>query len=550
MRETAEQLPLKPVISIVVPVYQTPERWLRRCLDSVLAQVYPHWELCLADDASPAPHVRRVLEEYSRRDPRVRVVFRERNGHISEASNSALELASGEFIALLDHDDELRPHALLEMAKAINRNPDWQLIYSDEDKIDQRGRRFAPYFKPDWNHELLLAQNCICHLAVYAAGLVSQVGGFRVGLEGSQDWDLALRCVERLSPRQIGHVPRILYHWRAIAGSTAMGVDQKGYASHAGLRAVSEHLHRIGAEADIEINPHGHLTVRRRMPGRAPRVSLVIPTRDKVELLRMSVGSILAKTEYPDFEIVVVDNQSTDPETLDYFRELEADPRVRVLEYDAPFNCSAINNHAVAHATGEVIGLVNNDIEVISHDWLQTLVAQAVRPEIGAVGAMLYYPDDTIQHAGVVLGIGGIAGHVYTGLPAGSPGQCGRALLAQEMSAVTAACLVIRKDVFKAVGGLDEQLSVAFNDIDFCLRVRASGYRNIWTPYARLYHHESASRGYEDTPEKVRRFDREVAFMRDRWGDTLLRDPSYNPNLTLDGACFGPAFPPRVGDPE
>lgn len=545
LRKQADGLVRKPLISIVMPVYKTPEEWLRRCIDSVLAQAYPHWELCIADDASPAPHVRRVLLEYMRRDARIRVVFRNTNGHIAAASNSALKIANGEYVALLDHDDELPPHALLEVAKAIQAHPEWKLIYSDEDKIDEEGRRFNPYFKPDWNYELFLSQNCICHLGVYHAELIAQVGGFRAGLDGSQDWDLALRCIERLCPQEIGHIPKVLYHWRAIAGSTALGVAQKDYACNAGWRAVTDHLQRTGVEARVEVADNGYMNVRRQLPAPAPKVSLVIPTRDKVELLRMCIQSILEKTDYPDYEILIVDNQSEERATLDYFAELASQPRVKVLRYNAPFNYSAINNFAVAAATGSIIGLVNNDIEVISPDWMGEMASQAVRPEIGAVGVMLLYPDGTIQHAGVILGIGGIAGHAYVGLPVETQGTCGRARLAQEMSAVTAACLFVRKAVFDEVGGLDERLSVAFNDIDFCLRVRAGGYRNLWTPYARLYHHESASRGYEDTPEKLARFKREVDFMRSRWGESLLRDPAYNPNLSLDTCHFDLAFPPR-----
>ncbi len=544
LQERIAGLSYQPLISILLPVYETRERWLRNCLDSVLGQAYPHWELCIADDASPSRYVRRVLEEYAGRDQRIHVKFRDSNGHISEATNSALALATGEYVALLDHDDELRPHSLFEMVLALNANPHWRLVYSDEDKIDEKGVRFAPYFKPDWNYELFLSQNCISHLGLFHTALVREVGGFRKGFEGAQDWDLALRCVERLEPAEIGHVPKVLYHWRAIAGSTALGVDQKDYAGVAGWRAVSEHLERTGQPARIEINPFGHLNVYRTLES-SPRVSLIIPTRDKVDLLRMCVQSILRKTDYPDYEILVIDNQSQEPATFEYFSELRSEPRVRVLHYDSPFNYSKINNYAVARATGAIIGLVNNDIEVITPEWMTILVSQAVRPEIGAVGAMLYYPNDTIQHAGVVLGMGSVAGHAYTGLPAGSNGQSGRALLAQEMSAVTAACLFVRKDIFDQVGGLDESLTVAFNDVDFCVRVLAAGYRNMWTPYAMLYHHESASRGYEDTPEKIARFDSEIKIMLSRWGDSLLADPSYNPNLTVAGAAFELAFPPR-----
>ena len=543
LRVAAESLPVRPLLSVVMPVYQTPEKWLRRCIDSVLDQAYGHWELCIADDASPSPHVRRVLTEYMRRDPRIKVAFRAENGHISAASNSALELAAGEFIVLLDHDDELPPHALYEVAKAIGEHPEWKIIYSDEDKIDEKGRRFGPYFKPDWNYELLLSQNCVCHLGVYHAGLVAEVGGFRVGLEGSQDWDLALRCAERLEGRQIGHIPKVLYHWRAISGSTALAVDEKSYATRAGRRAVSEHLERIGTEAEVEVVHTGYLRVRRALPSPVPRVSLIIPTRDRVDLLRMCVQSILEKTEYPDYEVIIVDNQSSEQATLDYFASLSRVPNVRVLHYDAPFNYSAINNFAAAAATGDIIGLINNDIEVISPAWMAEMATQAARPEIGAVGALLLYPNDTVQHAGVYLGIGGVAGHAHVGLPVGMID--GRTGLAQEISAVTAACLFVRREVFEEVGGLDQKLEVAFNDVDFCLRVRAAGYRNLWTPFARLYHHESASRGYEDTPEKVARFRREEDFLKARWGESLLNDPAYNPNLSLDTGPFELAFPPR-----
>lgn len=535
----------RPLISILLPTYNSPEKWLRRCLDSVLAQVYPHWELCIADDASTRRRVRRILEEYAARDGRIRLSLRERNGHISAASNTALAMAEGEYVALLDHDDELPVHALLEVAEAIVRHPEWKLIYSDEDKIDEAGRRFDPYFKPDWNYELFLGQNCISHLGVYSTALVRDVGGFREGFEGSQDWDLALRVSEKLKHGEIGHIPRVLYHWRAISGSTATGLDQKHYALDAGRRAVADHLERIGCAADVETTSNGHVRVKRRLPAAPPKVTLIIPTRDKVDLLRTCISSILLKTDYPDFEIVIVDNQSAEPETLEFLQAIAADPRVRVLTYDAPFNYSAINNYAVSAAYGELIGLINNDIEVIGPDWLREMAAHAVRPDVGAVGAMLYYPDDSIQHAGVVTGLWGIAGHLYVGKPRGYIGQMGRAVLVQEMSAVTAACLVMRKSVFEQVGGLDERLHVAFNDVDLCLRVRQAGYRNIWTPYAELYHHESASRGYEDTPEKVERFQREVDFMRSRWGDRLLNDPAYNPNLSLTDDSFGLAFPPR-----
>lgn len=537
----------QPLVSVLVPVYNTEEKWLRRCIESVQAQAYPHWELCLADDASPASHVIRILNEYAAKDDRIRVVRRPQNGHISATSNSALALASGEYVALLDHDDELHPLALFEVVKSLQTHRSWKLIYSDEDKIDQDGRRYDPYMKPDWNYDLLLSQNCISHLGIYQRQLLLDVGGFREGYEGSQDWDLALRCIERLAPANIGHIPRVLYHWRAIPGSTAMAVDEKSYARTAGMKAIAEHLERVNATAEVqEIDGRpGNFRVSYALPVPSPKISLIIPTRDGLHLLKRCVDSILTLTTYDNYEIVIVDNQSSDPATLQYLRDVVADPRVSVLAYDQPFNYSALNNYAARQTQGELVGLVNNDIEVISPDWLQEMAGQAMRPEIGAVGAMLYYPNDTIQHAGVVLGVHGVAAHAYCGKPRGYPGQMGRARLVQNMSAVTAACLLIRREVFDEVNGLDESMKVAFNDIDFCLRVQQRGYRNLWTPFAELYHHESATRGYEDSPEKQARFAGEVDSMLQKWPRELTADPVYNCNLALAGIPFDLAFPPR-----
>lgn len=535
------------LISILMPTYNTPEKWLRQCLDSVLGQSYTKWELCVADDASTQPHVRKILEAYAARDPRIRVVWRDRNGHVSAATNSALAMARGSYVALLDHDDELHSQALSAVVSALQHNPHWQMLYSDEDKIDEDGRRYDPYFKPDWNLDLLYGQNCVSHLGVYARALVESVGGFREGLEGSQDWDLALRCAERLSPEQIGHIPKVLYHWRAIAGSTAKGVDQKGYAHHAGLRALRDHFGRLGATAEVmEIDGIlGAFRVRHPLPNDLPLVSIVVPTRDKVELLRKCVDSILERTTYAVYEIVIVDNQSREPVTFEYLAGFERHSRVRVLRDDSPFNYSRINNEAVRQCRGELICLLNNDIEVITADWLEELVSHALRPQVGAVGAMLYYPNDTIQHAGVVIGMHGVAAHPYSGMPRGHNGQMARARLTQALSAVTAACLLVRREIFEKVGGLDTALQVAFNDIDFCLRIRQCGYVNIWTPFAELYHHESASRGIEDTPEKHERFESEIDFMMKRWSRQLRADPYYNPNLSLSDEPFALAFPPR-----
>lgn len=547
--EALESTGNAPGISVILPIYQTPERWLRRAIESVMDQAYAHWELCISDDASPDAEVRAIVREYAEADPRIKYAFREHNGHISASTNSAIELATQPYLSFLDHDDELRPHALLEVAEAIVRNPGVGLLYSDEDKIDGQGRRFHPNFKPDWNPDLLRSQNYICHLSTIRTDLVREVGGLRVGFEGSQDHDLVLRCIERLAPGQIHHIPKVLYHWRAIEGSTALARDAKDYAAEAGARAVQEHLDRIGSGACADMLPHGHYRVRWPLPEPVPKASLVIPTRDKVDLLRVCLESILGKTTYADFEIVVVDNQSSDPEALAYLAHLASHEKVRVLRYDAPFNYSAINNWAVQQCDGTIIGLLNNDIEIITPGWLEEMVSHAIRPEVGAVGAMLYYPSGTIQHAGVILGIGGVANHAYLGMPRGYPGHGARALVAQNLSAVTGACLVVRREVYTRVGGLDERLAVAFNDIDFCLRIREAGHWNVWTPFAEMYHHESASRGQDLTEEKRARFEGEVMRMQGRWRVQLEADPAYNPNLTLSTPDFGLARPPRTSSP-
>jgi len=560
----------RPLISIVMPVYNPPREFLEKAIASVRAQTYPNWELCIADDASPDPGVRPVLERHQREDPRIKVVFRTENGHISAASNSALELAGGEYVGLLDHDDALAPGALYAVALLINAHPDTDFIYSDEDKIDDEDRRFEPYFKPDFLPDLFLAQNYTSHFSVYRTALVRAAGGFRTGFEGSQDWDLALRVFERTDPGRIRHIPKVLYHWRAIPGSTALMLSEKNYPLEAARRALGEYFQRRGQPVELVPVPGDHWRVRYPLPEPPPLVSLIIPTRNSLALLRRCVDSILDKTAYPQFEIIIVDNASDEPATLEYLRELETQTRVlgtrlcsatprqasrttfekasiRVLRYDHPFNYSAINNYAVREARGEVVGLLNNDLEVISPGWLEEMTAQAMRPEIGCVGAMLYYPNDTIQHAGSVIGLGGVAGHAFLNFARGTEGKFNRARVVQNYSAVTAACLVVRKSIYQQVGGLDEvDLAVAFNDVDFCLKVRAAGYRNLWTPFAEFYHHESASRGADDTPEKEDRFRREVELMLMRWGPVLQSDPAYNPNLTLEQNDFTLASPPRA----
>ena len=546
MRQRVAEMGNKPLISVVMPVYNPRVEWLIEAIESVRAQIYPHWELCIADDCSTDLEVKEELEKYQAMDSRIKVVFREQNGHISKASNSALNIAAGDWIALLDHDDLLHEQALFWVADMINKNPDAAMIYSDEDKIDANGNRFDPYFKPDWNIDLFYSQNMFSHLGIYRAEILNDVGGFREGLEGSQDYDLALRCIERVAFGQIYHIPRVLYHWRMHAESTAQSADAKPYAMLAGERALNEHFKRQGINARAEFVGHGYRT-HYTLPETTPLVSLIIPTRNGLQLLRQCIESIRKKTIYPNYEILIIDNSSDDPETLHYFDELQAKALTRVIRDDRSFNYSALNNAAVKQAQGEIVGLLNNDLEVISSEWLSEMVSIALQPSVGAVGARLWYPNETLQHAGVILGLGGVAGHPHNNLPRCRYGYFCRASVIQSFSAVTAACLIIRKEIYVEVGGLNEiDLQVAFNDVDFCLRVQEAGYRNVWTPYAQLYHHESATRGYEDTPEKQDRFAKEVQYMKQRWGDLLLNDPAYNPNLTLETGDFSLAWPPRV----
>ena len=533
--QAMESLSHQPLISIVMPVYNPPVDWLRECLESVLAQYYPHWQLCIADDASSDPEVLALLADYAAKDPRIEVIYREHNGHICAASNSALELARGEFVALLDHDDRLSPAALFHVVEALQNRPDAGLLYSDEDKLNASGTRYDPHFKPQWNPDLLLAQNYISHLGVYRTALLRELGGFREGFEGAQDHDLALRVTARLSAEQIVHIPHVLYHWRAGEGSTALDSDQKAYTDQAGLAALRDYLAQQAPDAEVEAGLYPNtFRVRWPLPRPTPLVSLLIPTRDRVEILKPCVDAILARTDYPNFELLILDNQSSCAATLDYMRAVaERDPRVRVLQWDHPFNYSAINNFGARQARGEILGLVNNDIEPINDGWLDEMVRQAARPEIGCVGAKLYYPNDTLQHGGVILGLGGVAGHSHKYFDRDAPGYFARLHLAHNLSAVTAACLLLRRAVFEEVGGLDEQnLPIAFNDVDLCLKVREAGYRNLWTPYAELYHHESVSRGVDDTGAKRARANAEVEYMRRTWGPELDRDPAYNPNLT------------------
>lgn len=537
----------KSLISIVMPVYNPDINWLSEAISSIKAQLYRNWELCIADDNSTNPLVRKFLEEEQAKDDRIKITFRQQNGHISLASNSALDIASGEWIALMDQDDLLPEHALYWVAKSINNYPDAGLFYSDEDKIDVAGIRHSPYFKCDWNRSLFYSQNMICHLGIYKSNLVRKVGGFIQGLEGAQDHDLALRISECLQDEQIIHIPKVLYHWRVHPQSTASGASAKPYASIAGVKAIKSHLDRTGVNADVTSNPYGY-RVKYHLPETPPKVSLIIPTRNKLELVKTCIESILNKTTYPDYEIILVDNGSDNNDCLKYFTLIEERYDNVIVKHDPrEFNYSALNNDAVKMSQGEIIGLINNDIEVIDPDWLSEMVGQVIQPGVGAVGAKLLYPNNLIQHAGVVIGYGGVAGHAFVNYRSEDPGYFNRLNIVSEYSAVTAACLIVKRSDFDAVKGLNENdLKVAFNDIDFCLKLKKLGRRNVWTPYAKLYHNESASRGYEDNVEKISRFNSEIKYMQDKWDSYIKNDPCYSLNLSLTYDDFRLSWPPRT----
>ena len=535
LAETVEILPHKPLISVIMPVFNAPEPFLRDAIASVIHQIYPYWELCIADDASTEPHIRELLTAYQAQDDRIKVTFRETNGHISHCSNSALELATGEFVALLDHDDLLTPDALYETALLVNRHPKADIIYSDEDKIDEKGQLRDPFFKPDWCPESFLSRMYTCHFGVYRRSLVEQIGRFRPGFEGSQDYDLVLRLTEQTD--QIFHIPKILYHWRIHDRSTAQNLKNKSYAIKAAEKALEEALQRRGEP--------GKATALKAYPGcyiirydirEFKPVTIVIPTRDLGTILDRCLTSIFSKTTYSNYEVLVIDNGSTESATFSVFEHWrkQEPKRFRCRTLDIPFNYSKLNNYGVQQSQGDYLLFLNNDTEVLNPDWLTAMVEQAQRRQIGAVGARLLYPDGTLQHAGVVAGIGGAAGHGHKHYSGKHNGYFSQIQSINNYAAVTAACLMCRRDVFVEVGGFEEDLAIAFNDIDFCFKILEKGYRNVYLPHVVLYHYESKSRGYEDTPQKQARFQKEVLYMQRKWKKIIANDPCYSPHLTKD----------------
>ena len=522
-----------PLISIAVPAYQTPVEFLRQMIESLIVQTYSNWELCIVNASPDNEEMQKVLAEYSAGDSRVRFCNLKENLGIAENTNRAFAMTKGEFVGLLDHDDLLAPNALYEIVKILQDHPQADALYTDEDKVTtELDEHFQPHLKPDFNLDLLRSNNYICHFFVVRKSIVEKAGGFRKEFDGAQDYDFIFRCTENAG--EVLHVPEILYHWRTHKASTADNPASKMYAFEAGKRAIEAHLERTGTKGEVSHTQDlGFYRVKYPVQGK-PLVSVIIPNKDEKETLQTCLEMLEKNTGYQNFEIIIVENNSTTDEIFRYYKELSRNRKIHLLRWGKEFNYSAINNFAVAHAKGEYLLFLNNDVKSINSDWLEEMLGVCQRPEVGGVGAKLIYPDNTIQHAGCVIGMGGIAGHMFVDMPADRTGYLHKASLLQDMSAVTAACLLMKKEVFEQAGGFTEELAVAFNDVDLCLKVRKNGYLIVYDPYVKLYHMESKTRGAEDSKEKVRRFQTEIEYMRCHWIDILKNgDPCYNKNLSL-----------------
>lgn len=525
--EQSKKFKYHPKISIITPVYNPPEKWFKSCLNSVLNQSYKNWELCLADDNSSNNEIRNIIKEYAKKDKRIKFVFRSKNGHISEASNSALKIARGSFIALLDHDDELSPNALFEIVNLINKNSKADLIYSDEDKLELNGKHVDPSFKPDWSPDMFLSTNYLCHLTVIRKSLVSKINGFRKGFEGSQDYDLFLRIIEKTN--QIYHIPKVLYHWRKIPNSTASVYSIKNYANQASLNALNDYLKRqkINAQA-INGLKEGTFRIKYKIKNN-PLVSIIIPTKNNIKYLKKCIDSIISKTTYQNYEILIIDTGSTQKETLDFYKK--SNKKIKVFNWEKPFNYSSVNNFSVQKTKGDYLLFLNDDTEIISSDWIESMLEHAQRKEIGAVGSKLLYPNNDIQHAGVILGLGGIANpnfyHISDSVNQPFPMLNSKDMI-RNFSAVTGACLMVKKDKFLLVSGFDPKFQIAYNDIDLCLKLNQKGFKAIYTPFAKIFHYESISISKN---RNNKQFKREENLMRKKWSKIIKNDPFYNPNL-------------------
>lgn len=537
-RQRQEVFENGPCFSIAVPLYQTKEKYLREMIESVQAQTYTNWELCLADGSGREHSLQPVVGEYIAKDKRIKYCLLDSNEGIAGNTNEALKMADGDFVVLTDHDDLLSPEALYQCAKAVQKEPQTDVIYSDEDKVDMSGKKFfEPHFKSDYNIDLLCTMNYICHLFVVRKDVMERAGLFESCYDGAQDHDFILRCTEKAE--HIVHIPKVLYHWRCHAQSTSENPESKLYAFENGCKAVKAHYDRIGIPAEVEQGPFYGMYRTHYLWKEQPLVSILIPNKDHVTDLKKCMDSIEEKSTYRNFEFIIVENNSTEEETFAYYKEIEKRDNVRVLYYKEDFNYSRINNFGAKEANGEYVLLLNNDTEMIEPDSIKEMLDVCMRPDVGIVGAKLIFEDNTIQHAGVIIGFGGVAGHAFIGQDRDDNGYFSRIISVQDLSAVTAACLMVRRSVFDEVEGLNEEFKVAFNDIDFCLKVRKEGYLVVYNPYAQFYHYESKSRGQEDSADKVARFQQEIGLFGERWGELLEHgDPYYNPNLTLDKADF------------
>ena len=537
-RQRQEVFENGPCFSIAVPLYQTKEKYLREMIESVQAQTYTNWELCLADGSGREHSLQPVVGEYIAKDKRIKYCLLDSNEGLAGNTNEALEMADGDFVVLTDHDDLLSPEALYQCAKAVQKEPQTDVIYSDEDKVDMSGKKFfEPHFKSDYNIDLLCTMNYICHLFVVRKDVMERAGLFESCYDGAQDHDFILRCTEKAE--HIVHIPKVLYHWRCHAQSTSENPESKLYAFENGCKAVKAHYDRIGIPAEVEQGPFYGMYRTHYLWKEQPLVSILIPNKDHVTDLKKCMDSIEEKSTYRNFEFIIVENNSTEEETFAYYKEIEKRDNVRVLYYKEDFNYSRINNFGAKEANGEYVLLLNNDTEMIEPDSIKEMLDVCMRPDVGIVGAKLIFEDNTIQHAGVIIGFGGVAGHAFIGQDRDDNGYFSRIISVQDLSAVTAACLMVRRSVFDEVEGLNEEFKVAFNDIDFCLKVRKAGYLVVYNPYAQFYHYESKSRGQEDSADKVARFQQEIGLFGERWGELLEHgDPYYNPNLTLDKADF------------
>lgn len=531
-KDKARTFQYKPKVSVVVPVYNTDAKWLRLCIKSLLDQLYDNWELCIVDGGSTKPQVRKVLEEYAKRDRRIMVKFLSENKGIAGNSNEALALSTGEFIGFLDHDDELTPDALYEVVKTLNEKTDIDFVYTDEDKISGTGRRSDPHFKPDWSPDTLYSANYITHFSVIRKDVIDKVGGFREGYDGSQDYDLFLRVTEITS--RIAHIPMVLYHWRTTPQSAASTSNAKTYAYVAAKKAIKDSLKRKKVEAEVDYGiTTGYYRVQYKLISN-PAVSIIIATRNNIGALRRCVQSVLDKTQYDNYRILIIDNQSGKPQTIRYYEEIVSNPKVEISKVDGLFNRARINNYAVSLVDSEHIIFLDDLTEVISTKWLTAMLEHVQRKDIGIAGALLYYPNNTIYHGGMVLGIGGAIGYSHRRFSKYAYGYMNRARIVQNLSAVAGSCLATKKEVFKEVGGFDERYRHAFGDVDFCLKIRERGYLIVYTPYAELYHHGSLSRDHGDASEKGVESKKEIEYFQKKWRDVLAKgDPYYNPNLTL-----------------